>query len=279
MTAPGPASLTVWAQELHSGARRADPAVIQSVLEAAAAAPDDPLMRQLADFKAVSMLAVETLALMYGFALEARGAILEIGAYAGGGTLALALAAQRTGAQPVIAVDRGGSYLGTEHRIADIEAAWRGNLARHDLAGQARLIVGDTGSEGCRMQIREAAGQARLRLICVDADGFVWSHLAGLADLIDADCLLMVDDLAPPDPARPKRGRTQAAMADALAAGAVVTYGLAPWSTWFGRATGSLLAALPRLAAAEATRRALEDPRDLPPAAGTTSRAGFTPRT
>lgn len=279
MTTPGLASLTDWAKHLRTGASHADAALTRALLQAAAAVPDDPLVMRLKAFKTDSMLAVETLVLMHGFALEARGAILEIGAYAGGGTLALALAARATGASPVICVDRGGSYLGNEHRLADIEAAWHGNLDRHGLAAHARLIVGNTGSDDCRAQIREALAGGQLRLICVDADGFVWSHLAGLADLIAPDCLLMVDDLAPPDPARPKRGRTRLAMADALAAGAVVTYAQVPWSTWFGRATDRLAAALPGLVAAEAARRALEDPRDLPPAAGTTSRAGFTPRT
>ena len=283
MTVPVAASrsapLGSWAARLGTGALRADPAVAQALLDAAAAVPDDPLVSRLQAFKAVSMLAVETLVLMHGFALEARGAVLEVGAYAGGGTLALALAAQTTGGPPVIAVDRGGSYLGEEHRIADIEAAWHGNLARHGLAAHARLIVGNTGSAACQAQVRAAAGSEQLRLVCLDADGFVWSHLAGLADLLAPDCLLMVDDLAPLDPARPKRGRTRAAMADALSAGVVVTHAQVPWSTWFGRATDGLAAALPGLAAAEAARRALEDPRDLPPAAGTTSPGGFTPRT
>lgn len=264
---------------LCSGDLRMDPALARQLVTALETAPDQLLVQQLRSFKSVSMLAVETLLLMYGFALEARGSIVEIGAYAGGGTLALALAAQHSGSAPVIAVDRGGSYLGDEHRIADIEAAWQANLASHDLSAHARLIVGNTGSPDCVAQIRRAMSGDRIQLVCVDADGFVWSHLSGLADLIAPDCLLMVDDLAPVDPTRPKRHRTQAAMDEALSAGLVETYAQVPWSTWFGRATERLPAALPGLAASEAARRALEDPRDLPPAAGQTSRAGFTPRT
>jgi predicted O-methyltransferase YrrM len=238
-----------------------------------------PDFARLLAFKSVSMLAVETLALMRGFALAARGAILEIGAYAGGGTLALADAARATGAPPVISVDRGGSYMNATHQTPDIEAAWRANLAAHDLAAHARLIVGASHEAVCVAAIRDALGGARVGLICLDADGFVWSHLAQLADCLAPDCLLVIDDYAVQGGFVPKQRRTEQAIADALRISAVEAFGVLPWCTWFGRARPDLARHLPTLAAAEAARRACEDPAGLPPAKGVTSASGFTPKT
>lgn len=245
----------------------------------AAASGSHPLSSDIADWKSVSMLSVETLTLLHAFALEAQGAIVEIGAYAGGGTLALAHAVRSSGREPVICIDRGGSLLNAWHAVPDIASAWHANLSAHGLSDHAGLIVGNTAERECTDQIHAALGGRRVGLVCIDADGFVWSHLASISDLIRPDCLVVIDDYGERDTVGEKWRRTHAAVQDGATAGALLPYGVLPFNTWFGRASAVLQSAFAALLAGEQERRAREDPMSLPPRKGLTSRSGFTPAT
>jgi predicted O-methyltransferase YrrM len=236
-----------------------------------------PLGATFAAYKACSMLAVETLCLMHAFALETTGAILEIGAYTGGGTLALAHGVRTAGRPAVISVDRGGRLDSKDHCTPDIAAAWHANLAAHGLQDHAHLIVGNTAEPGCGGAIRAALAGRPIGLVCIDADGFVWRHLAPVRDLIAPDCLVMLDDYGQWDALVPKKARTWKAVADGVSAGVLEPYVVVPWATWFGRMTPAFTSAFDGLLAAEQARRDREDPSDLPPAKGETSKFGFTP--
>jgi hypothetical protein len=261
---------------LANGEIRTDRALVETL---AGASAHHPLHSLFTAYKSVSMLAVESLTLMHAFALETRGAILEIGAYQGGGTLALAKAVQSRRALPVISVDRGGSKDSQWHKTPDIESAWYANLTTNGLADYAQLIVGNTAKTECTDAIRTALGDRMVGLLAVDADGFVWSHIAKLADRIAPDCLLVFDDYGQADGVTHKRIRTLVAVDEAVEAEAIETYAVLPWATWFGRARPRLATAFPALLAAEQARSRLEQPEDLPPEAGQPSKSGWTFRT
>lgn len=209
--------------------------------------------------KARSMLAVESLLMIHDLAQEAGGTVLEIGAYMGGGTVAAAMglkAAAARGARQghVVSVDRGGAYL-THPQLptADIYTDWKETLERFGMTGKAGLIEGFTWRAETQARIRAACGPEPVRLVILDADGFVFGHLHGLLDLLASDCLFVIDDYN-------LQGATKtewtAAIVDrAVGLGALEPWGVLPWATWFGRVTPAFAQLGAGLAATELTER------------------------
>ncbi len=217
-----------------------------------------PAAAAMAAVKARSMLSLQTLLMLRAFAIEAQGTTLEIGAYMGGGAVAACFGLQAAGRGRVISVDRGGAYPTHPHLpSADIFTDWRATTGRFGVADRAALIEGFTYDADTRRRIRAAIGEEPVRLLVMDADGFVFAHLEGLADLLAPDCLVVIDDYAQPDhEAGPvKAAFTRAAVDRAVAAGVVEPYALLPWSTWFGRLTPAFAGHAPALIAAETHAR------------------------
>src|ERR1051326_1927895 len=90
-----------------------------------------------------SMLHLDVLILIYHFAKLCSGAILEIGAFVGGATIAAALGVRDSHQEKkLIAVEPGGSVkhkrLGTRNILRDLER----NLARQGVSERITLIKG-----------------------------------------------------------------------------------------------------------------------------------------
>lgn len=214
----------------------------------------------LTALKARSMLAVESLLMIRAFALAAPGMVVEVGAYWGGATVAAALGLKAAGRGHVVAVDRGGAYL-THPQLptADIYADWQRTVDAFGVADWATLIKGNLDHEAVRQRLRDACGDAPIRLVIVDADGYVFAHLSAVLDRLAPDCLIVVDDYVAHDAAggsqAPKMSRTSQIMDRALERGALETYAVLPWCTWFGRATPYFKAVAPALAEIEIAER------------------------
>src|SRR5215211_9172451 len=90
-----------------------------------------------------SMLHLDVLILVYHFAKLCSGAILEIGAFVGGATIAAALGVRDSGLEKkLISVEPGGSVkhkrLGTRNILRDLER----NLARQGVSELVNTIKG-----------------------------------------------------------------------------------------------------------------------------------------
>lgn len=210
--------------------------------------------------KARSMLAVESLLMIRAFALEAQGTVLEVGAYWGGATVAAALGLKLVGHGQVIAVDRGGAYAShPQLPTADIYTDWRHTMDAFGATDWATLIEGNLYHEPTRQRLREACGDAPIRLVIIDADGYVFSHLDAVLERLAPDCLIVIDDYVEPNETTqshvPKLSRTRQCVDRAIDSGALETYVVLPWATWFGRATSRFQALAPALAQTEIAER------------------------
>src|SRR6059036_3802132 len=90
-----------------------------------------------------SMLHLDVLILIYHFSKICSGAILEIGAFVGGATIAAAFGVRDSGRpKKLVAIEPGGGVkhkrLGTRNILRDLER----NLARQRVSGMVTLIKG-----------------------------------------------------------------------------------------------------------------------------------------
>src|SRR5439155_5223394 len=104
-----------------------------------------------------SMLHLDVLILIYHFAKLCSGAILEIGAFVGGATIAAALGVRDSGQEKkLIAIDPGGSVkhkrLGTRDILRDLER----NLAREGVANMVTLVKGKSFKPETISAVRQA---------------------------------------------------------------------------------------------------------------------------
>lgn len=194
----------------------------------------------------VSMLHPETLAALNLFAAQTRGAVLEIGPYIGGSTIAIASATR--GRVPFVTIEHGGAHdhptLPTRDTVADLKA----NLERTGLSDAVRILVGISRAPGMKEQVAEALGGRKITLCVIDADGRVGLDVEAYRDLMAEDCVLVFDDYETQDEGNVKQSLVKSWVLEAERAGRVTRLGILPWSTWFGvlgrRSRRKVLAAL-----------------------------------
>jgi len=185
-----------------------------------------------------SMLHLDVLILIYHFAKICSGAVLEIGAFIGGATIAAAFGIRDSGQNKrLIAVEPGGSVkhkrLGTRNILRDLER----NLTRERVADLVTLIKGQSFKPETVSAVRQALGLDQAGVLILDADG---------AKRRDIDCYrgklidrawMVIDDcygLDDNEKITPSRGDV-----DALVdAGLLEPLGFYGWSTFVGRWRG-----------------------------------------
>jgi predicted O-methyltransferase YrrM len=180
----------------------------------------------------VSMLHADVLALLYHVARYTRAPLLELGAFIGGSTIALARGAADAGRGcKVVSVETGGASDHERYATPDIVAAFRSNLAARDLAAHVRLVVGYSRDPGV---VAEVARQGRFGCVLIDADGHVEDDLALYGALVLPGALLIVDDYY--SPGAPEKELTTRRQIDRLAArGLLEAFCVQGWGTWIGR--------------------------------------------
>lgn len=185
-----------------------------------------------------SMLHLDVLLLIYHFAKVCSGAILEIGAFVGGATIALALGVRDSGHEKkLIAIEAGGSVkhkrLGTRNIFRDLER----NLAREGVANLVTLVKGQSFKPDTVAAVREALGQEQVGLLILDADAAKRRDVDCYRDKFAHKAWMVIDDIYGADANEkitPSRADVDALMSESL----LEPLGFYGWSTWIGRWRG-----------------------------------------
>src|SRR5436190_14272050 len=196
----------------------------------------EPIHSQLMKIRdKYSMLHVDVLVLVYHFARLCSGAILEIGAFVGGATIAAALGVRDSGRQKkLIAIEPGGSVkhkrLGTRNILRDLER----NLARQRVSEMITLIKGRSFDPETIAGVHQALGSDEIGLLILDADAGKRRDIECYRDELADGCWMIIDDYAGAD-SNVKRAPSRADVDALVAAGALEPLGFYGWSTWVGR--------------------------------------------
>jgi predicted O-methyltransferase YrrM len=188
-----------------------------------------------------SMLHVDVLILIYHFAKNCSGAILEIGAFVGGATIAAALGVRDSGQEKkLIAVEPGGSVkhkrLGTRNILRDLQR----NLARERVADMVTLIKGKSFKPETISAVRQILGSDQVGLLILDADAAKRRDVDCYRDKFVNGSWMVIDDIYGVDANEkitPSRGDVDALVAQ----GWLDPLGFYGWSTWVGRWRGGAI--------------------------------------
>ena len=199
----------------------------------------EPIHSQLMKIRdKYSMLHVDVLVLVYHFAKLCSGAILEIGAFVGGATIAAALGVRDSGQEKkLIAIEPGGSVkhkrLGTRNILRDLER----NLARERVANMVTLVKGKSFKPETISAVRQALGSDQVGLLILDADAAKRRDIDCYRDKFAEGSWMVVDDIYGAD-ANEKITPSRADVDALVAEGLLDPLGFYGWSTWVGRWRG-----------------------------------------
>src|SRR5436190_15738170 len=185
-----------------------------------------------------SMLHVDVLILIYHFAKLCSGAILEIGAFVGGATIAAALGIRDSGQEKkLIAVEAGGSVkhkrLGTRNILRDLER----NLAKERVGRMVTLVEGHSFKTATMSAVRQALGSDQVGLLILDADAAKRRDIDCYRDKFADGSWIVIEDIFGAD-ANEKITPSRADVDALVAEGLLDPLGFYGWSTWIGRWRG-----------------------------------------
>jgi L-amino acid N-acyltransferase YncA len=185
-----------------------------------------------------SMLHLDVLILIYHFAKICSGAILEIGAFVGGATIAAAFGVHDSDRQKkLIAIEPGGSVkhkrLGTRNILRDLER----NLARQRVSKMVTLIKGRSFNPETVSAVHQALGSDEIGLLILDADAGKRRDIECYCNKLADGCWMIIDDYCTAD-SNVKSAPSRADVDALVASGALETLGFYGWSTWVGRWRG-----------------------------------------
>ena len=188
-----------------------------------------------------SMLHLDVLILVYHFAKLCSGAILEIGAFVGGATIAAAFGVRDSGQEKkLIAVEPGGSVkhkrLGTRNILRDLER----NLAREHVANMVTLVKGRSFKPETMSTVRQALGSDQVGMLILDADAAKRRDIDCYRDRFAEGSWMVIDDIYGAD-ANEKITPSRADVDALVAEGLLDPLGFYGWSTWVGRWSGGAL--------------------------------------
>jgi predicted O-methyltransferase YrrM len=192
----------------------------------------------------LSMLHFDVLVLLYGLAGSTAGAIVEIGAYVGGATVAMAYG--KPPERRLISLEIGGAHDHETLPSRDIFLDLQRNLLRSDVFDQVLALNADARDPEMRSLIGRMIAGTGIGLLVIDADGDVARDLANFRPYLRPGCVLAVDDYFSEDHqpdsvhcypgyARNKDHSIKPAIDALVAAGVLVPFGLYGFGTWFGR--------------------------------------------
>jgi len=185
-----------------------------------------------------SMLHLDVLILIYHFAKLCSGAVLEIGAFVGGATIAAALGVRDSDQEKkLISVEPGGSVkhkrLGTRNILRDLER----NLARERVANMVTLVKGQSFKPETMSAVRQALGSDQVGLLILDADAAKRRDVDCYRDKFAEGSWMVIDDIYGAD-ANEKITPSRADVDALVAEGLLDPLGFYGWSTWIGRWRG-----------------------------------------
>ncbi len=196
----------------------------------------EPIHRQLSQIAhRYSMLHLDVLLLVYHLAEISAGAVLEIGAFLGGATMAAVLGGRASGREKtIITIEPGGSVthekLGSRNILRDLER----NLAKQRMRENVTLVKGHSFAPATVAAVQNTLAGEKIGLLILDADGAVERDLNCYATMMQDGCWTIVDDFfGPPD--NVKVSSTRAEVDAFVRKGVLVPFGLYGWGTWVGQ--------------------------------------------
>jgi predicted O-methyltransferase YrrM len=187
--------------------------------------------------KKYSMLHLDVLLLIYQFARICSGAILEIGAYLGGATIAAARGIRQAGKhKTLIAIEQGGSfkheYLSTRNILRDLAR----NLSRERVSDLVTVVKGRSRERATVAAVHQALGPNKIGLLILDADAGKKHEISCYRDKLAPGCWMVIDDYYGPGE---KIAAARADVDSLVNAGVLEPLGFYGWSTWVGRWRGT----------------------------------------
>lgn len=184
-----------------------------------------------------SMLHPVVLTTLEHLASTVDGVIVEIGAYVGGATIAMARGVRDSGrVTPMVTIEFGGEYLThPDLPSADIFGDLQRNLSTRGLDHLVTLYRGMSADQAAldAVSTAMAARDARIGLLCIDADGKVQRDFDLYLPWCADGCVLVVDDYATTD-LHTKAQTTQEAVQKLMAEGKAQELGVYGYGTWMG---------------------------------------------
>jgi hypothetical protein len=185
-----------------------------------------------------SMLHLDVLILIYHFAKMCSGAILEIGAFVGGATIAAAFGVRDSGQKKkLIAIEPGGSVrhkrLGTRNILRDLDR----NLTRERVTDFVTLIKGQSFKPETVSAVRRVLDSDQVGLLILDADAAKRRDIDCYRDKFAEKAWMVIDDCYGAD-ANEKITPSRADVDALVEAGCLEPLGFYGWSTWIGRWCG-----------------------------------------
>jgi predicted O-methyltransferase YrrM len=196
-----------------------------------------PLYRLLRRFgKRQSMLHSDVLQIVYHFARYAPGAILEIGAFRGGSTVAAAFGLRDSGvARKLITVEQGGRLR--HHRLAtrNIVRTLKRNLVRQGVASMVTVLEGLSSDPAIIAAVERELGGDQIGLLILDADAGVKRDFKTFVHKLTERCWVVIDDYAGQ---ADKGARIKQQVDELVAAGELLPLGYYGHATWVGKWRG-----------------------------------------
>lgn len=177
--------------------------------------------------KTISMLHNDTLLLLKLFGKLSKKGILDLGAYVGGGSIAMALEAS----VPVIAVETGGSFVNQPSVPSkDILNDFIENIVQWDVDRKISLITGKSFEEINIKKIKLKLPE--IDLLLIDSDGDIERDLNCYNDILVNKCIVVIDDYVSSDQ---KSKIVRAAVDKLVNKKRLEPFGVFMWGTWFGK--------------------------------------------
>ena len=197
----------------------------------------DPWWPELQSLLKISMLHSETLYLLRSLAARTRDAIIEVGPYIGGSTIALGRGLQMSGGGPLISVEMGGSYPSHAVPTNDIIADLKSNVEAYGLTSVVHIIEGFTTDAAVDAAVNRILDGRTIGLLFLDADGNVERDFEFYRSRLSRGSILVYDDYIT-EQAPEKQTTIKTWVDQAVALGLVENLGLYRWGTWVGRYWG-----------------------------------------
>src|SRR5262245_11110188 len=189
------------------------------------------LHHQLMKAAECSMLGIDAIVMLYHCAKVSVGDILEVGAYVGGATIAMAMGVRDSGTQKkLISIERGCrvdlARIGTKDSFKDL----RKNLKRFGFLDQVTLLNARSFDVNTVAMVRQLSGP--VGLFVFDADANVRRDINCYSDRFVDRCWIVVDDyLGGAD----KSGKLRLQVDELVGAGRLEPLGFYGFGTWIGR--------------------------------------------
>jgi len=194
------------------------------------------LYHQLMKAADCSMLGIDAIVMLYHCARVSVGDILEVGAYTGGATIAMAMGARNSDSEKrIVSIERGCRVdhprIPTKDSFKDLQK----NLKRFGLLDQVTLINGSSFDSDTIAVVRELSNPRSIGLFVFDADANVRRDINCYSDLFVDRCWIVIDDyLGGAD----KSGKLHMQVDELVSTGRLEPLGFYGFGTWIGRWSG-----------------------------------------